>query len=156
MKEALFSIIQNYIYNSKVLDLFAGSGALALESLSRGADKAILCDSSKKAVQIIKTNIEKTHFEAETEIINKDYKRVLEEFKNEKFDIIFLDPPYETNFGIEAIDFIIKNNMIEKEGIIVFETDREDEYINYANASAKVIDIRKYGRIKLVFLGRKE
>lgn len=129
---------------------------MALESLSRGAKKAILCDSSRKAVQIIKKNIQKTHFEAETEIINKDYKSALEEVKNKKFDIIFLDPPYKTDFGIEAIDFIIKNNMVEKEGIMVFETDRENEYINYANASAKVIDIRKYGRIKLVFLGRKE
>ena len=107
-------------------------------------------------MQIIKANIQKTHFEAETEIINKDYKRALEELKNKKFDIIFLDPPYKTDFGIEAINFIIENNLLEKEGIIVFETDREDKYINSANASAKVIDIRKYGRVKLVFLGRKE
>ncbi len=139
-----------------MLDLFAGSGALALESLSRGSRKAVLCDSSRKAVQIIKTNIKKTHFEAETEVMNKDYKRTLEELKNKKFDIIFLDPPYKTNFGAEAINFIIENDMLEKEGIIVFETDREDEYINNANASAKVIDIRKYGRVKLVFLSRKE
>jgi len=124
--------------------------------LSRGAKRATLSDSSRKAVQIIKANIQKTHFEAETEIINKDYKRALEELKNKKFDIIFLDPPYKTDFGIEAINFIIENNLLEKEGIIVFETDREDKYINSANASAKVIDIRKYGRVKLVFLGRKE
>lgn len=124
--------------------------------MSRGAKRATLSDSSRKAVQIIKANIQKTHFEAETEIINKDYKRALEELKNKKFDIIFLDPPYKTDFGIEAINFIIENNLLEKEGIIVFETDREDKYINSANASAKVIDIRKYGRVKLVFLGRKE
>lgn len=124
--------------------------------MSRGAKRATLSDSSRKAVQIIKANIQKTHFEAETEIINKDYKRALEELKNKKFDIIFLDPPYKTDFGIEAINFIIENNLLEKEGIIVFETDREDKYINSANASAKVIDIRKYGRVKLMFLGRKE
>lgn len=152
----MFSIIQNYIYNATVLDLFSGSGALALESLSRGAKKAVLCDNSRKAIQIMKTNIQKTHFEKETELINKDYKKALEELKTKKFDIIFLDPPYKTNFACISIKFIIENDMLEDDGIMVFETDREEEYIDCTKESAKVIDIRKYGRVKLIFLGRKE
>ena len=63
VKEPLFSIIQNKIKDSIILDLFSGSGALALEALSRGAKKAILCDNSFKAIEVIKKNIEKTHFE---------------------------------------------------------------------------------------------
>lgn len=141
---------------SEVLDLFSGSGALALESISRGAMSAVLCDSSRKAMKIIKNNIQKTHFEDSIETINKDYKKCLEEIKEKNFDIIFLDPPYKTDFGIDALKIIIKNGNLKENGIIVFETDREDEYIENLSEFAKIIDLRKYGRVKLVFLGRKE
>jgi len=156
VKEALFNIIQSYIYDAKVLDLFSGSGALAIESISRGAKYAISCDNSKKAIQIIKTNIQKCHFTEEIEVINKDYKKTLEDMKDKKFDIIFLDPPYKTDFGIDAIEIIMKNNMLEEEGIVVFETDRENEYIDSIKEYANVLNVRKYGRVKLVFVGRKE
>ncbi len=156
VKEALFNIIQSYIYDAKVLDLFSGSGALAIESISRGAKYAISCDNSKKAIQIIKTNIQKCHFTEEIEVINKDYKKTLEDMKDKKFDIIFLDPPYKTDFGIDAIEIIMKNNMLEEEGMVVFETDRENEYIDSIKEYANVLNVRKYGRVKLVFVGRKE
>ena len=152
----MFSMIQNYIYEAEVLDLFSGSGALALESISRGAKKAIICDNSKKAIQIIKKNIQKTHFDNEIQIVNKDYKKALEELKNKKFDIIFLDPPYKTDFGKEAIKIILKNEMLEEDGIMIFETDKEDTYIESTKELAKVIGIRKYGRVKLILLCRKE
>ena len=74
IKESLFSIIQNKIKNAFVLDLFSGSGALALESLSRGAKKAILCDNSKESIEIIKKNIVKTHFEDKIQLFCSDYK----------------------------------------------------------------------------------
>lgn len=156
VKEALFSIIQNYIYDAEVLDLFSGSGALAIESISRGAKRAISCDNSKKAIQIIKRNIEKTHFEAKIDIINKDYRKTLENIKQQKFDIIFLDPPYKTDYGINAIKIILENENLKKDGIIVFETDRDEQYINTIYEFAEIIDIRKYGRVKLIFVGRKE
>lgn len=157
VKEPLFSIIQSYIYDARVLDLFSGSGALALESISRGAKKATICDNSRKAIEIIKQNIKKTHFEEKVKIINKDYKKCLEELENNKFDIIFLDPPYKTNFGIEATRIIIESDLLEKDGIIVFETDqKEEEYIEKLEQYARVKDLRKYGRVTLVFLNRKE
>lgn len=115
VKEALFSIIQNKIYDANVLDLFSGSGALALESISRGAKLAYSCDSSRKAIEIIKQNVKKTHFEDKVKIINKDYKKALEELKDIKFDIIFLDPPYKTNFGEIATKIIAENNLLSEE-----------------------------------------
>lgn len=115
VKEALFSIIQNYIYDANVLDLFSGSGALAIESISRGARSGVSCDSSRKALEIIKQNIKKTHFEEKVKTINKDYKKCLEELENSKFDIIFLDPPYKTEFGIEATKIIMEKNMLAEE-----------------------------------------
>lgn len=155
VKEALFSILQNSMYEAEVLDLFSGSGALSIESISRGAKRAICSDNSRKAIQVIKKNIQKTHFDTEIEVINKDYKKVLEDVKYQKFDIIFIDPPYESDFGIQAIEIILKYEMLKENGVIVFETDRE-EAINAVNGFTNVIDLRKYGRVRLVFLGRKE
>lgn len=114
VKEALFNIIQNEICEANVLDLFSGSGALAIESLSRGAKYAVSTDSSKKAIEIIKLNAKKTHFEDKIEIINKDYKKALEQVQNTKFDIVFLDPPYKTNYGEDATRIIIENNILSK------------------------------------------
>ena len=157
VKEALFSKIQMYIYESNVLDLFSGSGALAIESISRGANFAYTSDNSRKAVEIIKKNVQKTHFEDKIKILNKDYKIALEELKNIKFDIIFLDPPYKTDLAFDALKIIIENDMLKEEGIIIFETDRkEEEYIDILEEYTSIKDLRKYGRITLAFLGRKE
>lgn len=157
VKEALFNIIQNYIYEANVLDLFSGSGALAIESISRGAKSAICCDNSRKAIEIIKQNVEKTHSEDKIKIVKKDYKKCLEDEINAKFDIIFLDPPYKTNFGIDAVKFIFENDLLCEEGVAIFETDKEEkEYIQDLEKYANVKEIRKYGRVTLVFLCRKE
>ena len=157
VKESLFNILQNRIYDSKILDLFAGSGAIGLELLSRGAKEAILCDNSYKAVQIIKENVIKTHFEDQTKIINNDYKNTLDMLKDEKFDIIFLDPPYESQFDIQAIKIIIDNDMLSKEGIIILETDNEKEKKEMIDKlDINVYDLRSYGRVSLFFLNRKE
>lgn len=157
VKESLFSIIQGYVYDATVLDLFSGSGALALESLSRGAKKAYSYDNSKKAIEIIKNNAKKTHLEEKIIIKNKDFKNALEEVENEKFDIIFLDPPYKTDFGLQAVKIIMEKDLLSKDGIIVFETDKDEkEYLEELRKSSNIKDLRKYGRVTLVFLDRKE
>lgn len=154
IKEPLFSIIQTRIKNAIVLDLFSGSGALALESLSRGAKKAILCDNSVKAIEVIKKNIIKTHFEEQTEIICKDYKKCLENL-NEKMDLIFIDPPYEKNLAINAVNIILNKDLLSENGLIIVETnDEKRELEQIKNLQIKVFDLRTYGRVKLLFLGR--
>ena len=81
----------------------------------------------------------------------------MQELRNNKFDIIFLDPPYKTENGIEATRIISENDLLEEDGIIVFETDqKEEEYIEELEQYASVKDLRKYGRVTLVFLNRKE
>ena len=157
IKESLFNILQNQIYNARVLDLFAGSGALGLETLSRGAKEAILCDNSYKAIKIIEENVKKTHFEKQVKILNNDYKKALDILKNERFDIIFLDPPYESKFDIEALNVIILNNMLSEEGIVILETDHEQERQEaLKKMDINVYDLRNYGRVSLFFLNRKE
>ena len=114
VKESLFNIIMPYIENSNILDLFAGSGALGLESLSRGAGKVTFCDNSSKAINVIKNNINKTKLEKKTQVLHKDFSKAIIDLKNQKnkFDIIFLDPPYKTDYIIKAIEMIIEEDLL--------------------------------------------
>lgn len=153
VKESLFNIINQKIYDSKVLDLFSGSGAIGLEFASRGAKEVILCDKSKKAVDIIQQNINKTHLEEKVKLYNCDFKDLLINLKGEKFDIIYLDPPYKTDYIKEALQEILNLNLNKKETLIIAETDepnKVDDEIQKLNL--KIIDTRKYGRAYLFFI----
>lgn len=157
VKESVFSIIQSEIEGAKILDLFAGSGAIGLEFLSRGAQKAVLCDKSKEAVNIIKKNIEKTHMEQETQVFNTDFENCLERLKNEQFDIIYVDPPYETNYILKSLEKIIKLNIAKEECLIIIETDDEQRIEKeIKNIDVEIVDKRKYGRATIIFLSLKK
>lgn len=121
VKESLFGMIQNYIPNSKVLDLFAGTGALGLEAISNGAHTCYLIDNNIKAINTIKEN-SKT-FTENLIVLNTDYKKFLKE-TNETFDIIFLDPPYMENQMNKAIKIIEERNLLNKNGIIICEYEK--------------------------------
>lgn len=153
VKESLFNIINNKIYDSIVLDLFSGSGSLAIETVSRGAKKAYICDYSKEAIKVIKRNIERTHCEENTEVFQLDYLKCLEKLKKIKFDIIFLDPPYFSNYDLQAVKYITEHQMLNENGIIIIETDCKDkkEY-ELAKLKINIYDLRKYGRVNLLFL----
>ena len=155
VKESLFNIIQNKIQDAIFLDLFSGSGAIGLEALSRGARKVIMCDNSKEACNIIKKNMEKTHFLENVEIYHMDFKNVLQNKINEKLDIVFLDPPYKTDFAIKSIEYILKKDLLKEDSIIIIETDDKDRMIEkLENVNCEIKDIRKYGRAYLIFLKR--
>ncbi len=152
VKEPLFSIIQNYLEDANVLDLFAGSGALGIESLSRGSKQATFCDKSYKVIKILKENLKKARLEEQSIVIYKDYKKCLEQAKN-KYDIIFIDPPYKLDIGVDAIKKIIDLKLLAKEGIIILETDEEERDIKeLEKLEIEIYDKRKYGRVKLLFL----
>lgn len=160
IKESLFNILQGKIEEAYVLDLFAGSGALGIESLSRGAKETTFCDSSKKAIEVVKSNLLKTNLIKSATVINKDYKGCLKILSEDKcrFDIIFIDPPYDADIAVKSIEQIINLNILAKEGIIIIETDEEERELRELNLVDKVdvYDVRKYGRVKLIFLKRKE
>lgn len=155
VKEALFNKINFQLEEAIVLDLFAGSGALGLEALSRGAKIAYFGENSHQAAKVIEKNIYKTKMQDKAKLIIKDYKKVLEEVKQIKFDIIFLDPPYETNYDIEAIELVLKDNLLKDNGFIVLETDSNEKENKIKTLNIKIDDTRKYGRVKLLFLSRK-
>ena len=124
VKESLFAMIQDYIPKSIILDLFSGSGNLGIEALSEGAGYAYLVDSNAKAANVIRKNIEKIAI-TEVTIWNMDYQKALDELKkkSQKVDIIFLDPPYQTNYIEESLKTIDQYELLAPAGIIVCESD---------------------------------
>lgn len=149
VKESLFAMIQNYIPESYVLDLFSGSGNLAFEALSEGANKAVLVDSNYKAIKVIENNIKTIGIE-NTKVLNMDYKKAIEFLSKESFDIIFLDPPYKTNYIEESIKLISQFNILSDDGIIVCESDSIDKIV-YTD-EYKCIKDKKYGDKYIVIL----
>lgn len=155
VKESLFNIIQNNLKGAVILDLFAGSGQLGIEALSRGADKAYLCDINRDAVKMIKQNLEKTKLKDKTVVINEDYKKALRTLNtNEKFDIIFIDPPYKEDIAVDSIIDIIHESRLKENGIMIIETDEIERDLREINKieNIKIIDQRKYGRASLIFI----
>ena len=152
VKESLFNIIQNEIPNSIFLDLFSGSGAIGLEAASRGAKKVILCDKSKDAIKIINKNIEKTHLNEKIELYNLDYETLLNTKVKEKIDIIYIDPPYDSDFAIKSVEIIINKNLVNENSNIIIETDNEEKILKeLENKQVEITDKRKYGRASLIF-----
>lgn len=149
-KEALFNTLQFELTGKSVLDLFSGSGQIALEALSRGAKSAVMCDNSPDAVKIIRRNIEKTRLTGAV-VMQCDFMTALDRLAGRKFDIIFLDPPYAARLIDKAIASIIQKELVGEGGMIVCEDEREKPY------EIEGFSLRKhgkYGRIYLSFLER--
>lgn len=153
VKESLFNIIQNDVINSIFLDLFSGSGAIGLEAASRGAKNVILCDKSKDAIKIINKNIEKTHLKEKIELYNLDYEDLLNTKIKEKIDIIYIDPPYDSDFAIKSVKILINKKLVNENSNIIIETDDEEKIVeDLKKIEVEITDKRKYGRAVLIFL----
>lgn len=128
VKESLFAMINSYLKESLVLDLFAGTGSLGLEAISNGSKEAYFVDKNIISTKTIKKTVENTKIEEKINILNIDYKKALEKFKNEnlKFDIIFLDPPYNDNLINDCLKKIKEYDLLKNGGIIVCEYEKEN------------------------------
>ena len=120
VKEALFSIIQFDIPNTRVLDLFGGTGQLGIEALSRGAKHATFVDADEKACNLIRENLRRCKLDGDGKVVRGDYLEYLNRCK-EKFDVILLDPPYAEVFLENALNKISEIDILESGGIIVAE-----------------------------------
>ena len=159
VKESVFNIIQNKIADAIILDLFAGSGAIGIEFISRGAKKAYFCEKAHNAIKMIYQNLNKTKFENQAEVFEMDYKKCLLKLaeRKEQFNIIYIDPPYKANIAANAIKQIISLDLIAQNGIMIIETDEiERNLLELEELQVEVYDLRKYGRANLIFLNRKE
>lgn len=146
VRESTFNVLCGFVdmNGAKVLDLFAGCGGYGLEAHSRGAGMVVFNDKDKQAVDIIEKNCKACNCDGA--VLNLDYCRALEKMKGQTFDIIFLDPPYQSDFAYTAIKVIAKQKMLSENGIIVFETENE--------ISIPFVKLKKYGRALLYFLDR--
>ncbi len=143
VKEAVFNLIQAYVPSSRVLDMFAGSGALAFEAVSRGAESAVLIDCDKRSVEIIRRNMTELGFDTMCKVVEMsciDYARTC----NEKFDIIFLDPPYNKGLIEPALTAIAENELLSDSGIVMLESDNTDFKSEFSGL--EMIKQRRYGR----------
>ena len=151
VKESMFNIVQDWVYDSQVLDLFAGSGALGIEALSRGASQAVFCDNSLDSIKIIKSNIEKARVADRSQIVSGDFKRCLRdmEAKNKSFDMIFVDPPYYEGLFEEVLDTIRSCKILKKDGIVIVEHDAKRPIGQVEGL--EVYKEKKYGITMLTF-----
>lgn len=147
VKESVMGMIQNKIKNSTCLDLFAGSASVGLELLSNGAEECYFVDNNKKVIDIIKLNVNKINVEEKYHLILNDFHKALKNFKeqNIKFDIIFLDPPYQNNYLKDSLKLITEYNLLNKDGIIICEYETE-----LFECNLEILKERKYGSKKII------
>lgn len=148
-RESLMNILQFKLQDACVLDLFAGTGGVGIEFLSRGAKKVFFCDSNAGSIRLIQKNLQLV--KEDMPVIKTDGISFIKSTK-EKFDIVYLDPPYDSDLGKRALEELLKGDILNKDGIIVLEQDSKKIndicYIPY--------DKRRYGRNELLFFKKGE
>ena len=150
VKEAVFSMIQFDIEGRRVLDVFAGSGQLALEALSRGADFAVICDIDKRATEIIKRNAQKTKLFDKTRILTRDFANLIRGLAGrEIFDIAFLEPPYQSMLVVDALSLIMRNDILNDNALVICESDKKEPFCHKGLINKRFY---KYGRVFITLL----
>lgn len=149
IKESVFNIIQNDVIGCKFLDLFAGSGAIGIEAISRGAEQVVFVDNSKESLAIVKKNLEMLKEEAQ--VINGSFEYALQRLKNGNFDIIYLDPPFAYTDIANILKLIKENNVLSDSGIVVYESLYNAKADNsYKTVQGfNIIKSKKYGTIAI-------
>ena len=152
VKEALFSMLFDKVTDADVLDLFAGSGALGIEALSRYANSSTFVDMNPKAVEVVKSNLKKTPFSDRAKVFLSDAVIFLRKACSQ-YDIIFLDPPYAAGLYEEVFKIIKEKNLLKKEGLIVAECDTSH---SFSVSGFNIIKEKNYGKVKLYVLEEPE
>lgn len=152
VKESLFNIIQFDVEGRRVLDLFAGTGQLGIEALSRGAKSAVFVDRDKRSQALVKHNLEHCGFTAR--VAGEDALAFLSRCERESFDIIFLDPPYDSGILDQILEKIIQFDILSEGGIIICETKKETALPSLSEPYFNGREY-KYGKIKLTLCGKR-
>ncbi|MBQ9885796.1 MAG: 16S rRNA (guanine(966)-N(2))-methyltransferase RsmD [Lachnospiraceae bacterium] len=158
IKETLFNILQMDIQGSVFLDLFAGSGAIGIEALSRGAKEAVFVENSKKACECIRINLEKTRLKDEALVMETDVIAALHRLngKDRLFDIIFMDPPYELGIEPQVLSALADADYVDDYTIIVIEAKLDKDFDFVGNYGFYVTREKTYKTNKHVFLKKKK
>lgn len=150
-KEAMFSMIQFEIENRRVLDLFAGSGQLGIEAVSRGAGRAVFIDSSREAVEIVRKNLNKTKIEQLCEVICGDWTSYLNRCR-ERFDLVFLDPPYALGVVPKVLSELVRRKLLISGALILCETGSPDDVFGKNEKLAEAFELRRQVKHGVAYL----
>jgi 16S rRNA (guanine(966)-N(2))-methyltransferase RsmD len=155
VKESLFNIIAGYLEDALVLDIYAGTGSLGIEALSRGAKEAVFVDRSRECADIIKDNLVHTKFLEKSQIINCDARSAILKLSDsgKKFDLIFMDPPYSKNFVEETLNYLANSDIIIDNGLIIAEHEVKDKVPELVGG-IKLFRSQKYGNTMLSFYSK--
>lgn len=154
VRQAVFNMIQFDIKNSTFLDLFAGSGSVSLEAISRGASRVVVVENNQASIKLIKKNFEKT--KQPLTLIAMDYKKAINKLaaEQEVFDFIYLDPPFESSYLNQALKMIDEGNLLKLTGLIICEQDKTKDIEIPLNFDIK--NSKKYGSIAITTVGYKD
>jgi 16S rRNA (guanine966-N2)-methyltransferase len=146
VRETLFNVLGQWLEGQAVLDLYAGTGALGLESVSRGAKKAVLVDSDREALALCRTNTDALGFTERVEILSQPVKRALETLgrQGNGFDLIFADPPYAAQVVEGVLDGVAQHGLLAPGGTVVIEHDKR-EPAPESHAGFERVDQRRFG-----------
>lgn len=145
VKESVFASIQDYLEDSVVLDLFAGSGNLGIEAISNGVLKCYFVDNNHECVKTIKENIKEFGIESQAVVIEKDYQKALDYFKDNQivFDVILVDPPYRYEVIEEIVEYVYQNHLLSDQGIMVLEYQKMND--RKIDEHYQLLRCKKYG-----------
>ncbi len=152
VRESLFNILYS-VDNKTFLDLFSGTGAVGLEAISRGAKKVVFVDSNKTAINLIAKNV-KSCGAINAEILFLDYLKALQKLnaQNEQFDVVFLDPPYMSDYSENSLEYLKNSSLINEKSVIIWEHDKTK--LNKEINGFEVINQKRYGSKYLTILKR--
>lgn len=151
VRESIFNILRFDVQDARVLDLFAGSGALALEAVSRGAQSAVAVDFSRAAIECIRRNVQAARAQDRVRILPMDYRRAIDQLaaRGERFDLVFLDPPYRMVNTGEMAAQLFEKGLLDPECLVVIEHARD--VAPTLPPPFEAADERTYGQTKVLF-----
>lgn len=151
VKESIFDILQDQFQGWNVLDLFAGTGALGIEALSRGAKRAVFVEGNKRSLGALRRNIEECRLKEQSEVLGREVQATIKilEARGESFELIFLDPPYGRGLARRILEALSGNSIVTPDTLVVAEHSISEGIESIP--SLKRIDLRKYGRTLISF-----
>ncbi len=155
IKETLFNMISPYLCDSAFLDLFAGSGGIGIEALSRGAREAVFVEKNPKAMECIRQNLQFTRLEKRAETLQMDVFTALHRLEGTRcFDYIFMDPPYNQKLEKEVLLYLSESELLHEDTVIIIEASKETDFSYISEFGFSEIKTKEYKTNKHVFIER--
>ena len=157
IKETLFNMLQSDIPGCRFLDLFAGSGAIGIEALSRGASEAVFMENNPKAVAVIRDNLHSTRLEENARVLQGDLFSLLpaETCRSEVYDIIFMDPPYRHDYEKKVLELLQDSSLADSYTLIIVEASLDTPFDYLEDLGYDLVREKKYKTNKHVFIRKR-